>query len=275
MSLLWQDNELNELMQDFYTLTGIRIALFDADYKEICSYPPAVESFCAFMRTNREFDEMCKESDRQAFHCCRKSRSLYVCKCHAGLTEATVPILEGERILGYMMLGQVTDNKDRDRVFRELTALAHTYGIEKNLSGRIRKIKYRNEQQIRSATKIMEACTAYVRLKEIVTPSGKQLIDSIQRFVREHIREELDVDRICREFRISRTKLYETIRPYTDGGIASFIKRTRLEYAKELIRTTDLSIPEIASTCGFSDYNYFLRVFKKQYGTSSKALRKS
>ena len=274
MSLRWQDSELNELMQDFFTLTGIRIVLFDADHREICAYPPDVESFCAYMRTNQKFDEMCRESDRQAFHSCRKSRSLYVCKCHAGLTEATVPILEGERILGYMMLGQVTDNHDREQVFLELTALAHTYGIEKNLSSRIKKIKYRNEQQIRSATKIMEACTAYVRLKELVTPSGKQLIDSIQHFVEEHIREELDVDRICREFKISRTRLYETIRPYTDGGIASFIRRTRLEYAKNLIRTTDLSIPEIASTCGFSDYNYFLRIFKKQYGTSSKALRK-
>lgn len=274
MSLRWQDSELNELMQDFFTLTGIRIVLFDANHREICAYPPAVESFCAYMRTNQKFDEMCRESDRQAFHSCRKSRSLYVCKCHAGLTEATVPILEGERILGYMMLGQVTDNHDREQVFLELTALAHTYGVEKNLSSRIKKIKYRNEQQIRSATKIMEACTAYVRLKELVTPSGKQLIDSIQHFVEEHIREELDVDRICREFKISRTRLYETIRPYTDGGIASFIRHTRLEYAKNLIRTTDLSIPEIASTCGFSDYNYFLRIFKKQYGTSSKALRK-
>ncbi|MBQ9086078.1 MAG: PocR ligand-binding domain-containing protein [Clostridia bacterium] len=275
MSLKWQNTELMELMQDFYTLTGIRLVLFDADHRELASYPSAGETFCACMRTNELFDRQCRESDKRAFDRCRQTRALHIDKCHAGLTEATVPILEGERILGYMMFGQITDRKNKEETFETLSALVREYGIQGNLEGRIKKIKYRNEQQIRSASKIMEACTAYVRLKDIVQPSGKQLIDSIERFVEEHIREEIDVDRICREFDISRTRLYETIRPYTEGGIASFVKRKRLEYAKYLIRTTDRSIPEIASAAGFSDYNYFLRVFKKQFGVSSKTLRKN
>ena len=111
-------------------------------------------------------------------------------------------------------------------------------------------------------------------LKELVTPSGKRLIDAIDRFIEEHIGEPLDVARICEAFSISRTRLYDTLRPYTDGGIAGYLKRKRLEHAKNLIRTTSLSIPEIASASGFSDYNYFLRLFKKAYGVSSKAMRK-
>ena len=53
---------------------------------------------------------------------------------------------------------------------------------------------------------------------------------------------------------------------YTSGGIANFIRLKRLEKAKFLIRTTDMKIPEISHATGFSDYNYFLRIFKKEFG---------
>ena len=45
-------------------------------------------------------------------------------------------------------------------------------------------------------------------------------------------------------------------------------------YAKNLVLTTDMTIPEIASAAGFSDYNYFLRLFKQKYSMSTKQMRK-
>lgn len=274
MSLKLQDAELLKLMRDFYTLTGIRLVLFDAEYRELFSYPSGYDTFCAVMRRNGDFDKKCRMSDKDAFEKCKQCRALHVHKCHAGLTEATVPLFEGERIIGFMMLGQITASRDKERLTEELLALAKEYGAGESLLPHVRRIKYKNEEQIRAASGIMEACTAYVRLKELVTPSGKRLIDAIDRFIEEHIGEPLDVARICEAFSISRTRLYDTLRPYTDGGIAGYLKRKRLEHAKNLIRTSSLSIPEIASASGFSDYNYFLRLFKKAYGVSSKAMRK-
>jgi len=61
---------------------------------------------------------------------------------------------------------------------------------------------------------------------------------------------------------------------YTSGGVANFIRKKRLEKAKLLIKTTEMKIPEISNAVGFSDYNYFLRVFKKQFGISPKKYRK-
>ena len=45
-------------------------------------------------------------------------------------------------------------------------------------------------------------------------------------------------------------------------------------YAKHLILSTSLSIAEVADAAGFSDYNYFLRIFKQSYGISCGKLRK-
>ena len=64
----------------------------------------------------------------------------------------------------------------------------------------------------------------------------------------------------------------QEMKQYTNG-IASFIKLKRLAKAKELVLKTDMPISDISDSVGFSDYNYFLRVFKKHYGISPKKMK--
>lgn len=274
MSLLFHDSELTELMKDFYVLTGIRIILFDENCNELASYPPFEETFCAGLRESPEFDKRCKKCDSASFERCRRTHSFDVYKCHAGLIDATAPITEGGRIIGYMMFGQITDNKDKAAFFADMQALCRRYGVTVDMSERIQKIRYRTDRQIRAAAKILEALTVYIQLREIVSPSGRQLIDSIEHFIEEHISEEIDISRLCEEFGISRTRLYEQTRNFVSGGLAAFIRRKRLEHAKKLLRTTDMTIPEISDAVGFSDYNYFLRVFRAEYGMSPRKMSK-
>lgn len=55
--------------------------------------------------------------------------------------------------------------------------------------------------------------------------------------------------------------------------ITDYISRTRIRQALTLLNTTQLSIGEIASQCGFADANYFTRIFKKNMGKSPKEYR--
>ena len=55
---------------------------------------------------------------------------------------------------------------------------------------------------------------------------------------------------------------------------AAYILRRRMHKAKKLLKVTDLPISEIANNVGFSDYNYFSRVYKKTYGKSPKYYRR-
>lgn len=270
MTLLFQDKELMELMQDFYVLTGIKIVLFDENYTELISYPLDKKTFCMHMRENQNFNEKCRICDEEACRRCNITKSLQIYKCHAGLTEAVAPIKENSRIIGYMMFGQVTDNKNREELTQQMNNLCMQYSIDKNLDKSIKKIKYKNNKQILAAAKILDAFTEYILLKEMVHLSGKQLIQKIENFIDSHLDEEITVEMLCSNFNISRTKLYEIMKQYTGGGIAHYIKQKRLKKAKFLIKTTDLKIPEISYAVGFSDYNYFLRVFKKEFGISPK-----
>jgi len=274
MSLLFHDTELMDLMKDFYVLTGIRIILFDDNCAELASYPPFKETLCAKLRENPDFERKCQKCDSASFERCRRTHTFDVYKCHAGLIDATAPITEGGRIIGYMMFGQITDNKDKAAFCAGMEELCRRYGVTEDMSERIQKIRCRSERQIRAAAKILEALTVYIQLREIVSPSGKQLIDSIEHFIDEHISEEIDITRLCDEFGISRTRLYEQTGKYIGCGLAAFIRKKRLEHAKNLIRTTDMTVAEISDAVGFADYNYFMRVFKQEFGVSPRKMAK-
>lgn len=51
--------------------------------------------------------------------------------------------------------------------------------------------------------------------------------------------------------------------------------RLRMEKAARLLMETDLTVPDIASACGFTDRGYFSRQFKKEMGESPGQYRKA
>ena len=58
-------------------------------------------------------------------------------------------------------------------------------------------------------------------------------------------------------------------------GLSEQITRLRVQRAMELLATTSLSNVEISRLTGFSDYNYFYRVFRRQTGLTPRRYRTS
>ena len=56
--------------------------------------------------------------------------------------------------------------------------------------------------------------------------------------------------------------------------ITDYINRTRLENSKILIKTSDLPISVVALNVGYTDANYFVKLFKKQFGMTPTEYRK-
>jgi len=52
-----------------------------------------------------------------------------------------------------------------------------------------------------------------------------------------------------------------------------YLTRTRIERAKELLRTTNLMCYEVAERCGYNDPHYFSYIFKKNAGVSPQRFR--
>ncbi len=274
MNLKLDVEQIEMLMKSFYTLTGIRFVLFDTGFHEIISYPKENCEFCQLMKNCPKTRRKCNYADRRSFEKCEKSNSVLIYKCHAGLVEATIPLYENEKNIGYLMFGQITDNSDKSSIYSKTEELINKYSINSEiLENSIEKITYKSIEEIEAAVKIMEACTSYIIYKELITPNSDKILEKAKAYIESHLGEDITIEALCSETGIGRTKLYEIFRKELNIGISKYILRRRLHNAKKLLKTTELSIPQIAHKVGFSDYNYFSRVYKNQYGKSPKYYR--
>lgn len=78
----------------------------------------------------------------------------------------------------------------------------------------------------------------------------------------------LDGSKLASELALSESQLYRKLKAISGKSIAIFIRTVKLNKAKELLHTSNLSVSEIAYKLGFNDPAWFSRVFKEEFGVS-------
>lgn len=274
-NLTLNTTKLLELMKDFHILTGIKIVIFDNDYNEILSYPDSHCNFCALMHGNPETKKKCIESNERSFQKCQKTSKLEIYHCHAGLVEATAPLIDNNVVIGYIMFGQISDLDRQEDLIKKLGTVIEHYKLTVPIEGPdLFDITQKTSEQILAAAKILEACTFFVLLTDMVSLRRQNFMNNVNTFLIEHLSEDLSIERLMEEFQISRNKLYASTTSYLGVGIAEHIRNLRIQEAKRMLVETTLPIHVISDKVGFNDYNYFCRIFKKMVGIPAKQYRK-
>ncbi len=86
--------------------------------------------------------------------------------------------------------------------------------------------------------------------------------------------EAFGIEELYHALDISRVQLHRKLMALTGQSASHFIRTFRLEKARDLLRKSTKSISEIAYETGYSDANYFSRVFAQEFGMSPSDLRK-
>lgn len=79
---------------------------------------------------------------------------------------------------------------------------------------------------------------------------------------------EMDIDYLCREIGMSRTKLYQKIKSISGQSIGEFVRSARLRKAIEIMKTEDVLMTEVMYRVGIQTQSYFTKAFKKEYGVT-------
>ncbi len=94
-------------------------------------------------------------------------------------------------------------------------------------------------------------------------------------YIKSHLADsDLNVQQLGREMGMSNTQLYRKLCALTGKGGNELIRSLRLERAAQLLRQDQWQVAEVAYEVGFSDPNYFTRIFRKEFGTTPKAYAK-
>jgi len=138
------------------------------------------------------------------------------------------------------------------------------------------------EVQLRKLIELRRKLQARYQNLEIATPAPSPMMEredafmkKLRAIVEEHMsKEHFGIPQLCRALGTSRTQLHRKLTALTDTSTSHVIRSIRLQKAKELLQTTDLSVSEIGYATGFSSHSYFTQVFKEEFGEAPLFYRK-
>ncbi len=270
--------QLQTLLRDFYRITHIRITVFNENMKELVSYPIKIAPYCEVIRKTVAGQNACIMSDCTACRIAAKKRSIvHVYQCHAGFTEAVTPLYVGDILVGYLLFGHVFSYSSYEDGWRVIEKSCEELQVDtEKLKKCVLEAEPISEGYIRSAARILHAVASYLIMQRMATLKSDELAVKLDSYVSQHSFEKLTADELCSELKIGKTQLYRLSKELYNCGIAEHIRGIRIEAAKNLLlHDRDLSIAEVCERCGFGDYNYFITVFKKETGVPPSKWRNS
>lgn len=99
-------------------------------------------------------------------------------------------------------------------------------------------------------------------------------ISLVQSWVRQHLTEDITVTRLAAMLEQSDRNFSRRFREATGESPMAYVLRLRLEYARELLRDTNLTVAEVGEASGFHNNAYFGRVFREKLSLSPGEYRK-
>ncbi len=99
------------------------------------------------------------------------------------------------------------------------------------------------------------------------------VVDRALAYVAENYRDALSLKQLAGILDINTSYLGQIFKKTTGESFTGYVNRYRVHQAKELLSHTALKVYEVAQEVGFTDYHYFLIIFKKITGINPTDIR--
>lgn len=100
-------------------------------------------------------------------------------------------------------------------------------------------------------------------------------IQRVMEYINLHLGDHISNDDLAANASMSISHLAKVFKKETGGTMTEYIALMRCKKAAGLLKKTDLPVQEISNYVGYSDNNYFVKVFKKIYDLTPSEYRKT
>lgn len=109
---------------------------------------------------------------------------------------------------------------------------------------------------------------------QTAAPSGAELtMRQAAAYIKENCHLPLTLSAVAAQFGFSREYFSTLFKASTGFGFNDYLNQMRISKATTLLLSSELSIAQISSQCGFNDSNYFANVFKRNLGIAPSRFR--
>lgn len=122
---------------------------------------------------------------------------------------------------------------------------------------------------------ILFATTAdfYLNFRQYELYSDR-LVADVASYFWEHLRDEITLESVLRRFSVNKNTLNDAFNKEFSMSAMSYLEKLRVDLAKRILQFEDEPVSEISLICGYSETNYFAKVFKKHTGQTPSEYRK-
>jgi AraC-like DNA-binding protein len=263
----------------FTKATGLPLALRPLEYWQLAHHGKKQENpFCALLAEHPETLAVCLEAHDQMI---RHTGVLpHTVTCPFGLTETAVPVKLGEKIIGYLRIGQVLRHtllkSDTVKVARTLSTHGIRFGEkfqkawEKNPL--IPPDKY--NAIVRLLTFFAEQLSALIN--QIVLEQQNvepPLVQKAREYIANNKTESLSLAAVAKAAGASVFHFCKVFKKSTGLKFTDYVARVRLEDARTQLLNPGQRVSEIAYDVGFQSMRQFNRTFKRVFGQSPSEFR--
>lgn len=109
--------------------------------------------------------------------------------------------------------------------------------------------------------KLEEVCSKIATKKE---EQSESVVSKAKAYINQNFSKELTLDDVSKSVNISPYYFSKLFKEESGENFIEYLTKVRIAHAKELLKNPSYSIKEICIMSGYSDPNYFSRIFKKQ-----------
>ncbi|HGV3233028.1 TPA: regulatory protein PocR [Escherichia coli] len=281
---------INKIAQDFAQATSLAVVVVNIhgdEISELFNFTP----FCQMMRQHPQLITRCRMSDRCGGLEASKSDQPCIYRCHAGLTDFSIPLVIAGHLVGFVLCGQVRlRNDDVDLV--DILNVDDCWQADPELLNEFRKVPEMDYSRVMASADLLKLIVENCLKKQlnfVVIKENKSQSDSVRqtrapnphdnkmkkalRYIDAHLSDDLRLEDVASHVYLSPYYFSKLFKKYHGIGFNAWVNQQRMASARELLCHSDWSIASIARNLGFSQTSYFCKVFRQTYQVTPQVYR--
>lgn len=152
--------------------------------------------------------------------------------------------------------------------------------IQKKLDKTIIELLHRihdNPGELKIKSLLFDAWNECIKKSEKSSEAAKSRTVEDMKAVMEYIRENCDksisLEDMAKKANVSKGYLCREFKRVVHTTPFEYLTRVRIDKGCDMLKNTDLSVAQIAQSCGFNSFSYFTKTFGEKMGCTPKAYR--
>lgn len=279
---------INKIAQDFAQATGLAVVVVNIHGEEISdlfNFTP----FCQLMRQDPVNHLRCRMSDRCGGLEASKSNEPCIYRCHAGLTDFSIPLVIAGHLVGFVLCGQVRLHADVYLI--DILNIDNHWQQNPALMDEFHNVPIMDFSRVIASADLLKLIVENCLKKHLnfvvindnmgskdlgrvrpVHPHDSKMKKAL-RYIDTHLSEELRLEEVAGKVYLSPYYFSKLFKKYQGIGFNAWVNQQRMANAREMLQHSDWSIASIAKNLGFSQTSYFCKVFRQTYNVTPQVFR--